>query len=348
MIRVRWSVPIFIAAGLLAGPTAHGQAAADPLAAPRALVRQGRYADAVKALQPYLAARPGRRGTRVSDTEAELLLGAAYYGERDYAAAEAPLQAVLHARPADHEAVKLLGLDEYFLGHARRAIPYLAQAARWLPNQVDLRYLLTVCQIEAGDTAAARASAAAMLGVPAGTAAAHLALAQVLLRREMKLPAEQELRAALAQDPRLPLAHFMLGEIAIAQGRFAAAAAELRQEIALNPTYARAYYRLGDAEYRAADLTAAQAALARAIWLDPTFSGPYILQAKILLQQNDAALAERMLARAIGLDPNNYEAHYLRGRALAALHRDAAAQREFALSRQLRQPSPANSAVEVR
>ncbi|MHB8736135.1 MAG: tetratricopeptide repeat protein [Terriglobales bacterium] len=282
------------------------------------------------------------------ERQANLLLGAAYYGQHQYAAANPPLRRVLALDPGNHEAIKLLGLDDYFLGKPREAVPYLEQARQWMPGQVDLEYLLTVCYVLSGDQDGARAAAAHMLGLDPGTPAARLALARVLVQRQMEASAVHEVQQALAADPTLPLAHYLLGVLDIVHGQNDAARQEFVREIALNPTYGNAFYRLGDAEYRLGHLPAARTALSRAIWLDPTYSGPYILMGKLLLQEPDPELAARMLHRATELDPNNYDAHYLLGRALQQLQQPAAAAQEFALSQKLRPKTEGNFGLDAR
>jgi tetratricopeptide (TPR) repeat protein len=307
----------------------------------RVEIKQAGFDSAIRDLQSYLAAHP-------NDADANLLLGAAYYGKHDYVAALPPLQLALKLAPEDHEAVKLLGLDEYYLAHPREAIPYLEQVRNWMPGQVDLEYLLTVCYLQTGDLPKARIAAAHMLGVTTPGPQTRLVLARILIQQQLEPAAVSEIQQALNEQPGLPLAHFMLGEMYIFQGKNQEAIAEFGKEIAINPTFERAFYRMGDAQYRLGQVDAAKISLSRAIWLDKTYSGPYILMAKILLQQNDPELAGRMLQHALLLDPNNYDAHYLLGRSYQQLNRNDDAQKEFEVSRKLHPAAEGNFGTPLR
>lgn len=335
---------IFAAIGLFLTAACLAQTpspSASPLDSVQQLIWKGQYVQAIAQLKTYLVTHPG-------SVQAHLLFGAADYATQNYTGAYPELEQVLKQQPENQEAVKLMGLDAYFLARPKEAIPYLLKVRQWMPNDVDLQYLLAVCYVQTDDLRGARDAAAHMLGIDANSAPAALALAKVLIQQKMEAKAVPQIEAALKADPHLPRANFMLGEMDIYHGRYTQAQQDFMREIAINPTFARAFYRLGDADFRLGQLDAAKGALSRSIWLDPTYSGPYILMGELLLRQGDAALADRMLAHALKLDPNNYDAHYIRGRALQKLGQTKEAALEFALSQKLRPPVEGNTGDSLR
>jgi tetratricopeptide (TPR) repeat protein len=253
-------------------------------------------------------------------SDPEYQRGLASYRRHDYVAAAKSLREALPAMaegsPQHRETVQLIGRSEYLAGHVEAAIPWLEKARAAGAGGNELFFVLGNSYVQARQIPKGRAAFAELFGVPAGSAAAHLFTAQMLLRLEFEDDAQAELEAALASEARLPEAHYMLGEIAIYHSQIERAAEELNHEIALNPDFAMAYYRLGDAYTRREDWARAIPPLQRSVWLNPTYSGPYILLGKAYLKQADLAEAERMLRRALQMDPRNASAHYLLGRTL--------------------------------
>jgi superkiller protein 3 len=239
----------------------------------------------------------------------------------------------------------MIGRSEYLSGHIAAAIPWLENARAAGARGNELFFVLGNCYLQSRQIEKARAAFAELFGVTGDSSAARECNAQMLMRLELEDDAEKELKAALAEQSKLPVTrhltglHYMMGEIAIYRAHIEEAVGELNQEIALNPDFAMAYYRLGDAYTRREDWERAVPPLQRAVWLNPTFSGPYILLGKAYLKTADLPNAERMLRSALQMDPRNASAHYLLGRTLIQSGRAEEGKKLLREWEQLRQDS---------
>jgi tetratricopeptide (TPR) repeat protein len=278
-----------------------------------------------------------------SDPRVGLIQGVAQYHAGAAPAAIAtltPLLASLAAGSVERrEAVQVLGLSHYLAGHLAEAVPYLEQTRSWAKDNLELNQILGNAYIETQRPDGARECFARAYGVAPDSAAAHLLVAQMMIRVEQEALAAAELKQALAKDPKLPQVHFLLGQQALFRGRLDEAVALSRQEIELNPASGMAWAQLGDAYARQLKWDEASAALQKSIWINPYYSAPYILLGRAYMKRGQPATAEGMLRRAIAYDPNNKSAHYLLGQALQQLGREGEARHEMetaaALSGQL-------------
>jgi tetratricopeptide (TPR) repeat protein len=290
---------------------------------PRKLLQQGKYDDALAALQGLEQKQPSMPGLAHE-------LGVAYYKKGDYVKAVASLQKAQEENPADSEAVQLLGLSYYLAGRPAEAIPALEKVQTWFPSaNVDASYILGICYIQTKDYPHARAAFGRMFGVSGESAASYLFTARMLLRQDFGPVAEQYAQKAAVLDPKLPLVHFLLGELYLYHSKIPDAIAEFQKELSLNPGYPPAYYKLADAYSRIQKFDEAEQLLQRSIWLDATSTGPYILMGKVLQKKGETELAVRALQRALSMDPNNPVAHHLLGQAYRDLGRSEDAEREL-------------------
>lgn len=309
------------------------QAASDlarSIAEAQTLIDKGRPAAAVAKLQALdPAAQP----------LVARLLGVAYYHANEHAKAIEQLRAALPKLAPGSieraEAVQVLGLSLYLAGHIPDSVPYLEETRAVAPSNAELAYVLGMAYIHTRQPDKARETWARSFKVPPDSAAAHLVTARMMVRAEFDEAAEEELKKALAKDPRLPHAHFLLGQTALFRGRLEESVALLQQELALNPGDAMAFYRLGDAYSRQLKWDEAIAALQRSAWLNPYYSGPYLLLGRAYMKKGQPAAAEGMLRRAIQYDPNNKAAHYLLGQLLQQAGRTEEARRELETAERL-------------
>ena len=323
------------AAGQAGQRSPGGAAEASQSAVARAhkLVGEGNFDAAIEVLKAASRERPG-------DRQIAYLLGQAYYRKGDSARAAESLTKALGGLPREsaeyRQAVQMLGLSHFVLGHFAEALPHLEQLSRWAPENVETTYALGVCYIQTHSPAKSREAFARMFKVPAGSAPAYLINAQMLVRQQFEEFAEQELRKALELDPRLPQANFLLGELAVYHAQIDRGIQLLEKEIALNPTFGMAYYRLGEALTRQLRWDESVAPLQKSIWLNPYFSGPYIVLGKVYLKKDDLGNAESMLRRALQMDPNNFSGHHLLAQVLQRAARPDEARKEFELAERLR------------
>jgi tetratricopeptide (TPR) repeat protein len=297
--------------------------------APRKLLREGRFDDAIAALEALQSKNPAMSGLSHE-------LGVAYYKKGDYLKAIAALQKAQTENPKDAESTQLLGLSAYLAGRPNEAIPALEKVQTWFPNaNVDAAYILGVCYIQTKDYPKARGAFAKMFNVAPDSAAAYLFTARMLLRQDFGPVAEEYAQKAASLDPKMPLVHHLLGELDLYHSKIPEAISELQTELALNPGYAPAYYKLADAYSRVQKFDDAEKLLQRSIWLDATSTGPYILMGKVLQKKGEPELAVRSLQRAVAMDPNNPMTHHLLGQAYREMGRQEDAARELTAAGQL-------------
>jgi tetratricopeptide (TPR) repeat protein len=283
--------------------------------------------------------RNGSKNT-ADKSEISFLLGLAYHRKRDYIHAIEYLSAAVNGLPETggdyYQAIQLLGLSHYLLGHYKEAIPFLEKTSQRVPDSAEINYALGACYIQTRNPDKSRQTFARMFKLPLSSAAAYLVNAQMMVRQQFEELAEQELDRALELDPKLPQVNFLLGEMALYHAQIDRGIALLKKEIEINPAFALAYYWLGEAYSRQLKWADAIAPLQKSIWLNPYFSGPYIALGKVYLKQEELPNAESMLRRAIQMDPNNFSAHHLLAQVLQRGNRPEDAKREFETAEKLR------------
>jgi tetratricopeptide (TPR) repeat protein len=317
----------------VAGSDSAATASDDPPAtafdAPRKLLREGKFDDAIATLEDLQTKNSATLGLAHE-------LGVAYYKKGDYLKAIAAFQKAETENPKDAESTQLLGISAYLAGRPNDAIAPLEKVQTWFPNaNVDAAYILGICYIQTRNYPGARGAFAKMFGVAPDSAAAYLFTARMLLRQDFGPIAEEYAKKAATIDPKLPLAHNLLGEIYLFHSQIPEAIAEFQNELALNPGYAPAYYKLADAYSRVQKFDDAEKLLQRSIWLDATSTGPYILMGKVLQKKGESELAVRALQRALAMDPNNPMTHHLLGQAYRDMGREEDAARELGAAGQL-------------
>jgi tetratricopeptide (TPR) repeat protein len=238
--------------------------------------------------------------------------------------------------PEFRESATILGQSYYLSGQVKEALIWLQKAVESGVRTNEVFYMLGNGYIRQREPDKAVAAFAAMFGVPAGSAAAHLLAAQFMIRQEFEEFAVVELKRALELDSRIPQAHYLQGMLAIYKGDLDGGIAEMRAEIAINPDFSMAYYKLGDAYTRREDWDGAIPHLQRAVWLNPDYSGPYILLGKAYLKRKEFATAEGMLRQAIKMDPANYQATYMLGQTLLQSGKTEEGRKVLERSQQLR------------
>lgn len=303
------------------------------LAQAQSLLAAGRTDSAIDALKAIAKSAP-------DDSRVIHLLGLAYYQKADYPrAVEYLSSSVKQAKEgsAQHrQAVRLIGMSHYFLGHSKEAAAYLELVKNWSPDDTENAYVLGVSYLQSHDNDKARASFGRMFAVAPDSAPAYLINAQMMIRQGLEEAAEKELAKALALDPKLPQANFLLGELAIYHANIDLGVELLKKEIAINPGFAMSYYMLGEAYGRQLKWDEAVAPLQKSIWLNPFFSGPYVVLGKVYLKKGDLPNAESILRRALAMDPNNYSGHHLLAQVLQQAGRMEEAKKEFEAAESLR------------
>ena len=142
--------------------------------------------------------------------------------------------------------------SSFFLGQSYFLTAHMPEASAWLEKAAsagmktsELYYMLGVAYIQQRDSAKAEATFARLFDVSAGSAAAHLLTAQMMVRHEFEEAAVKELGRALELEPRLPQAHYLLGELAVYRGEIDRGVEEFRQELTINPNFSMDHLNMG-------------------------------------------------------------------------------------------------------
>jgi len=122
--------------------------------------------------------------------EISYLLGLAYHQKRDYIHTVEYLSASLKELPesgADYrQAIQLLGISQYLLGHHKEAIPYLEKASLQTPVSAEIIYALGTCYIQTRNPDKSREVFARMFKVQPSSAAAYVINAQMMVRQQFE------------------------------------------------------------------------------------------------------------------------------------------------------------------
>jgi tetratricopeptide (TPR) repeat protein len=141
-------------------------------------------------------------------------------------------------------------------------------------------------------------------------AGAHLALADVRLRRDDLDAAEASYRRVLELDASSPAAWNNLGTIAGRRGRAAEAIALYRRALEADGDDVAALSNLGHALLAGGDLGGARGAFERLVTTDPEDAGAHHQLANLLAWSGDRERSRDHYQRALALAPGNADAHF--------------------------------------
>lgn len=152
-----------------------------------------------------------------------------------------------------------------------------------------------------------------------------------------------ELRSALAKAPSAS-AHARLGTALLKAGNSREAEEQLRAALALDPKFAGAWVNLGGIHLARWDYQAAIEANRKAAEVEPGLALAHFNQAIAYLHLGDAENAVECLSKTVEIDPKHGAAFYHLGIALYALDRPLEAKACVAFSQELGfRPNPASA-----
>jgi tetratricopeptide (TPR) repeat protein len=287
-------------------------------------------------------------------------LGAVYLARKDYADAVPALRKALELNSNLPGAEQMLGTALLAQGFAAEAIPNLEKA------QAD--DLLGVALLESGRPRdAVEHLEAALLKRPGDPdllyylGQAHLRLStdafesirrnnpqsprtEQLLAEEMRnsgnaKAAQLHFRAALALRPDLRGIHYALGDLYLSSGDYEKAETEFRAETKLAPGSAPAAWKLGSVLLNRGQVADAISELKRADMLQPSMPETLLELGKAYNAAGQSAEAEKCLKQVIAQEatgPLAQAAHFQLSQAYRKLKRDADAEHELSLFREMK------------
>jgi Flp pilus assembly protein TadD len=348
-------VSFFLAFCLLAAPVfgiAQSSSRTSTEALPPASLQDAKALAAKGKLDSALAELDMLANISPEEAGVERLRGIIFYQRDQLTEAGTAFARAVSQDPTDRDAVEMLGVTLFRMNRPEQAIPLLEQAdtAPVQGANVEPRYVLGLCYIDAKRYDDARKAFAAQFGFAPESAEAYLVAARMFLRREFADQSAEFARKALDLNPTLPGVHQLLGEIALAKADLPLAVKELEAEQKLNPLDGPMYDRLGDAYVRNGQFEEARQALNKAVLLEPNSTGPYILLGEALIKLGEPVQALHYLNRAEAMDPANYVTHNMLGQAFRAVGQTAEANREYKLAVEIQHrsdPKPEAKPAEV-
>jgi tetratricopeptide (TPR) repeat protein len=199
-----------------------------------ALLAQGRFAEAVTALQTAIEVKPG-------DPYPPALLGAALLASERLAEAEAAFRRALELKPDLAEAHVGLGRLAMARGEMAGAVEHFEAALRAVPDHPEAHFKMAIAMVRLGriDDALVHFDRGAG-AAPAGPEdLVNWAIA--LLERKEYSAALERCRQAADLDPRYAKARFAMGYIHSRQGDHSQAIEQYRQALAIDTRYIEAY-----------------------------------------------------------------------------------------------------------
>jgi tetratricopeptide (TPR) repeat protein len=280
------------------------------------------YADAVPALRKALEINSDLPG-------AQEMLGSALLAQ-GFAA-----EAIPHLEKG--QADDLLGVALLESGRLREAVEHLEAALLKRPGDPDLLYYL--------GQAHNRLATDAFEGIRRNNP--QSARTEQLLAEEMRSignvqAAEQHFRAALAVRPDLRGVHYALGDLYLSSGDYEKAETEFRAETEIAPGSASAAWKLGSVLLNRGRVADAISELKRADALQPSMPETLLELGKAYNTAGGAAAAEKCLKQVLAQEetgPLAQAAHFQLAQAYRKLRRDAEADRELSLFREMKRRS---------
>jgi tetratricopeptide (TPR) repeat protein len=213
-------------------------------------------------------------------------------------------------------------------------------------------YLLGITYLKLNDMNRAALLFNEMITGLGDTPQIHMYLGRAYREGEFFEQAVEEIKKAIARDPKLKQAHYFLGLAYVGRdgdSGFPAAIPQFQAELKINPDDFRSHYMLGYIWWKQRNMNA-ESELVRAASLDPKNPDPLVYLGLLYKDSNRLAEAETMLRKAIDLTKdvsrNEYQvnrAHYVLGQILLQTGRREEGEKELKISEEIRRqiPNPA-------
>jgi tetratricopeptide (TPR) repeat protein len=297
---------------------------------------QEHYKEAVPYYRKALALNPAIPGLRLD-------LGLALFKSGDLKDAIGTFGILLKSEPkSSPEALRLttlIGLAHYGLGEYAAAIPYLKQATAADPQNLPFRLTLAQSCLWSKQYQCALDVYHEIVTLNADSAEADMLAGEALDEMKDKPGAEQQFRAAVKADPKMPNVHFGLGYLLWGLLKFDEAAKELQAELDNNSDNAQALTYLGDCDIQLGYSEASAPMLEKAIRIDPRIELAHLDLGIIYSDAGRRDDALRELKVAEKLNPEDQNVHWRLGRFYKSMGKNEEAKVEFDKTRSLQKAS---------
>lgn len=293
------------------------------------LAQLGQNDQAVLCYQRALALNPGLNAARVN-------LGLAQYRGGALSAAAETFKAAYAADPSLLQVRQLLGLVLVDTGKDAEAIPHLEASAQAEPDEPAVLYALGRAYARRGDgrtDAIAQRLAATREGLPLW----HQLRGLVWQQQDRHGQALEAFEAAAALNDTLPHLYVNIGVSRLALGDHGRARQAFDTALRRSQQDAAAHVYLAWLDEQDDQLDQARRHAEHAVALDGDLAQSQGMLGRILLKAGDPGAAVGHLERAESADPQNASWRFLLGQAYQRLGNAAAAGREFAEARRLKE-----------
>jgi cytochrome c-type biogenesis protein CcmH/NrfG len=286
---------------------------------------QGKAADAIPHLRVAIERQPGLG-------KIQGLLGLAEVHTLDFAQGRKDLAAAFPLI-ADQKFKVEVGLELVSLdtqsGDLEEAGAILAQLRKAFPDNPEVLY----AAYRTYSDLAGESMLSLSLAAP-DSAQMHQMMAHEYTRQGNNNGAVEQFRKAIAIDPHLPGVHFELAELLYGSQNPAVkqeAEQEYRAALAENPQDEKAIFRLAEIDAQKGNTQLSYQEYTKAVALQPADADAKLGLAKTLIEMNQTDKALTLLEQTVQLEPTNATAHYRLGTLYRKIGRAEDAKKEIEL-----------------
>jgi tetratricopeptide (TPR) repeat protein len=262
-------------------------------------------------------------------------LGIAYFNDRAYDRAHAPLTRAWQREPANAELTRMLAVSSLESGRFEQAAALLADdPAR--DTDPSLQYAYGLALVRSGQASLAEAVFSRLIATHGGTPEMNVVLGQAHAQQGDFDAAIAALQQALRMKPAVADASAALGVIYLKQGRLDEAAAVLRDGLKHHPADRAAAHTLAAVLDLQGASDEAIGLLGPLLQRHPQDADARYLLGKMLLARGAANEAVAHLETAAALAPEDANVHFQLAQAYRALGRSADAQQRFEIYQRLK------------
>jgi len=294
--------------------------------------RQQHYLEAIPLYRKALALNPAMPGLRLN-------LGLAFFKAGELKQAIQIFEPLRKSEPpSSAEAQRLttlIGLAYYGLQEYAAAVPDLKEATASDPQNLPFRLVLAQSCLASKQFQCVLDVYHEILTLNAESAEADMLAGEALDEMNDHAGATQQFRAAVKANPKEPNVHFGLGYLLWTQGQYEEAAQEFQAELANVPNHVQAMAYLADANVRMNRLDAALPLIERTIRIDPGMEMAHLDLGILYANAGHRDDSLRELKVAAKLNPNDVNVHWRLARLYQAMGRKDEATAEFQKTRSL-------------
>lgn len=294
--------------------------------------RQEHYAKAILLYRKAMALNPAMPGLQLN-------LGLALFKAGDLKQAIQIFELLRKSEPPSsaeaHRLTTLIGLAYYGLQEYAAAIPYLKEATASDPQNLSFRLVLAHSCLASKQFQCVLDVYHEILTLNAESAEADMLAGEALDEMNDHDGATQQFRAAVKANPKEPNVHFGLGYLLWTQGQYEEAAREFQAELANVPNHVQAMAYLADANIRMNHPEVALPLIQKTIRIDPGVEMAHLDLGILYANAGHQEESLRELKVAAKLNPSDVNVHWRLARLYQAMGRKDEANAEFQKTRSL-------------